>query len=495
MLAVIKARDLDDALAIANGTPYALTGGIYSRSPEQHRRVKREFRVGNLYINRKITGGPGRSPAVRRLQAVGHRLQGRRARLFAAIPAAARYHREHHAARLRSEYTGIVTISTLRCRNPTRAALTPESTPPLSINTLGVRFMKRHCIGLLPFAFALRCRSPGATPAEFKGHDGLVFTVAFSNDGKILATASFDNTVKLWDFATGKESRHPQGPHRPRLLRRLQQRRHHRGHLQPRQDHPPLEPQGRQDRSRNSRATPTSSLRRLQPRRQDARLRQRGQTVSLWDAKTPRKSRTSAPTRNRSTASPSTRTAASSPPRQRRRHQNLGRQGPKRNQVDDGRSAQARHEGRAEEGRAEERGKGQEGGQEERHDQEGRAEGNPRRFYVVAFTPDGKQILSGGHDKYLRYWSIADGKETKKLGPSPDYIFGLAVSKDGKYVAAAGYGGSLRVYEVDSGKEVYNHHNKGWITYCVAFTPDGKSVVTGHEKLSKGIAKVTAIGK
>jgi RHH-type transcriptional regulator, proline utilization regulon repressor / proline dehydrogenase / delta 1-pyrroline-5-carboxylate dehydrogenase len=56
VLAFIRARDLDHALDIANGTRYALTGGLYSRSPERIARVKREFRVGNLYINRKITG-------------------------------------------------------------------------------------------------------------------------------------------------------------------------------------------------------------------------------------------------------------------------------------------------------------------------------------------------------------------------------------------------------------------------------------------------------
>src|SRR5262249_40682037 len=56
VLAVLKARDLDHALDIANGTAYALTGGFYSRSPEHIDRVKRLFRVGNLYINRKITG-------------------------------------------------------------------------------------------------------------------------------------------------------------------------------------------------------------------------------------------------------------------------------------------------------------------------------------------------------------------------------------------------------------------------------------------------------
>jgi RHH-type proline utilization regulon transcriptional repressor/proline dehydrogenase/delta 1-pyrroline-5-carboxylate dehydrogenase len=63
VLAVLRAKNLDEALAIGNGTPYALTGGVYSRSPDNIRRVKREFRVGNLYVNRKITGAlVGRQP-------------------------------------------------------------------------------------------------------------------------------------------------------------------------------------------------------------------------------------------------------------------------------------------------------------------------------------------------------------------------------------------------------------------------------------------------
>ena len=56
VLSVIDAQDLDEALRIANGTAYALTGGFFSRSPRRIERVKSEFRVGNLYINRKITG-------------------------------------------------------------------------------------------------------------------------------------------------------------------------------------------------------------------------------------------------------------------------------------------------------------------------------------------------------------------------------------------------------------------------------------------------------
>jgi len=63
VLAVLKARDFDEALAIALDSPYALTGGVYSRSPAHIERVQREFRVGNLYINRRITGAiVGRQP-------------------------------------------------------------------------------------------------------------------------------------------------------------------------------------------------------------------------------------------------------------------------------------------------------------------------------------------------------------------------------------------------------------------------------------------------
>ena len=56
VLAVIKARDFDHALEIANRTKYALTGGVYSRSPANLKRARLNFEVGNLYLNRGITG-------------------------------------------------------------------------------------------------------------------------------------------------------------------------------------------------------------------------------------------------------------------------------------------------------------------------------------------------------------------------------------------------------------------------------------------------------
>jgi RHH-type proline utilization regulon transcriptional repressor/proline dehydrogenase/delta 1-pyrroline-5-carboxylate dehydrogenase len=56
VLAVMAARDFEHALEIANGTRFALTGGLYSRSPAHIEQARRAFRVGNLYINRSCTG-------------------------------------------------------------------------------------------------------------------------------------------------------------------------------------------------------------------------------------------------------------------------------------------------------------------------------------------------------------------------------------------------------------------------------------------------------
>lgn len=56
VLAVIKARDYDHALEIANDTEFGLTGAVYSADQDKLERAKKEFHVGNLYLNRKCTG-------------------------------------------------------------------------------------------------------------------------------------------------------------------------------------------------------------------------------------------------------------------------------------------------------------------------------------------------------------------------------------------------------------------------------------------------------
>ncbi|MCA9222010.1 MAG: aldehyde dehydrogenase family protein, partial [Planctomycetales bacterium] len=63
VLAVIRAADLDEAIRYANSTMFALTAGMFSRSPANLERARRELIAGNLYLNRGITGAlVGRQP-------------------------------------------------------------------------------------------------------------------------------------------------------------------------------------------------------------------------------------------------------------------------------------------------------------------------------------------------------------------------------------------------------------------------------------------------
>ena len=56
VLTVIKAKNFDHAMEIANNTEFGLTGAVYSKNKEKIRRAEEEFHVGNLYLNRKCTG-------------------------------------------------------------------------------------------------------------------------------------------------------------------------------------------------------------------------------------------------------------------------------------------------------------------------------------------------------------------------------------------------------------------------------------------------------
>jgi RHH-type proline utilization regulon transcriptional repressor/proline dehydrogenase/delta 1-pyrroline-5-carboxylate dehydrogenase len=63
VLCVFHAPNMDAALALALDSEFALTGGLYSRNPRNIEKARKSFRVGNLYINRKVTGANvGRQP-------------------------------------------------------------------------------------------------------------------------------------------------------------------------------------------------------------------------------------------------------------------------------------------------------------------------------------------------------------------------------------------------------------------------------------------------
>ncbi|MFO0878046.1 MAG: WD40 repeat domain-containing protein [Gemmataceae bacterium] len=128
----------------------------------------------------------------------------------------------------------------------------------------------------------------------------------------------------------------------------------------------------------------------------------------------------------------------------------------------------------------------------------------------IAFTPDGKGIASISQDRSVRVWDVASGKETKVLGPqvttkdektgkattgpgpNEDDLYGIAFVRNGKALATSGYGGWLKVWDIDAGKPTFSQKLKAFGAYCVTFTPDGKALITGHDNHN---IYITPLGK
>jgi len=97
--------------------------------------------------------------------------------------------------------------------------------------------------------------------------------------------------------------------------------------------------------------------------------------------------------------------------------------------------------------------------------------------WTVAFSPDGKYVVSGGDDNTARVWEAATGKEIARI-THDGTVYSVAFGLDGKYVVSGSGDGTARVWEAATGKEIarMTHDN---LVKSAAFSPDGKYVISG----------------
>jgi len=96
----------------------------------------------------------------------------------------------------------------------------------------------------------------------------------------------------------------------------------------------------------------------------------------------------------------------------------------------------------------------------------------------VAFSPDGKRIVTGSWDRTARVWDAATGMKLMIMRGHGDSVQSVAFSPDGKRIVTGSWDRTARIWDLSTGSELLKlpaHH----FVRSVAFSPDGKTVAGG----------------
>lgn len=97
----------------------------------------------------------------------------------------------------------------------------------------------------------------------------------------------------------------------------------------------------------------------------------------------------------------------------------------------------------------------------------------------VAFSRDGKQIVTGSRDKTLRLWNVATGQQVRSFTGHTDMVVPVAYSPDGQWVASESADATVRLWEAATGREARKlpgHKSQG--TSNIVFSPDSRHLAT-----------------
>ena len=126
-------------------------------------------------------------------------------------------------------------------------------------------------------------------------------------------------------------------------------------------------------------------------------------------------------------------------------------------------------------------------------------QGHSSEILAVAFSPEGRTVLTGSEDKTAKLWNIKTGEELQTFKSHTSVVNAVAFSPDGQTVLTGSGDGTAKLWDIGTGNELRtfkcdvtkNWENWGVGVWAVAFSPDGRTVLTGD---NNGRIKLWDIG-
>jgi len=107
--------------------------------------------------------------------------------------------------------------------------------------------------------------------------------------------------------------------------------------------------------------------------------------------------------------------------------------------------------------------------------------GHTNSVISIAFSPDGRWLASGSSDNSIWLWNVQNGEPVKRLYGHTDLVSSVAFSPDSKHLASSSFDSSVRIWDVSSGSLVKTLFGHVGSVLAVAFSPDGVQVASGGE--------------